>query len=120
MEQQTQGTSQPSGPAGKPAKNTGMAIVAYILFFIPLLTDAKKDPFVKYHVKQGFVFFLACMAVFILSSLIPWYYWWRLSWIFWLLNLGLLVLWILGIINAANGKQEPLPLIGKIGEKFKF
>ncbi|MBP6855591.1 MAG: hypothetical protein KBC26_01280 [Candidatus Pacebacteria bacterium] len=32
-------------------KNIAMAIVAYILFFIPLLTDAKNDPFVKYHVK---------------------------------------------------------------------
>lgn len=35
----------------KKEKNIGMAVVAYILFFIPLLTDAKNDPFVKYHVK---------------------------------------------------------------------
>lgn len=123
MEQQTQQPNQPFSqekPAGKSEKNIGMAIIAYILFFIPLLTDAKNDPFVKYHVKQGLAFFLTCIVVFIARSLVPWYYWWSMGWIFWILNIGLLVLWILGIINAANGKENPLPLIGKLGEKFKF
>jgi hypothetical protein len=36
------------------------------------------------------------------------------------LSLGLLVLLILGIKNALDGKQEPLPLIGQWGEKFKI
>jgi hypothetical protein len=27
---------------------------------------------------------------------------------------------ILGIINAANGKEEKLPLIGQFADKFKF
>ncbi|HOE15288.1 MAG TPA: hypothetical protein PLH82_01145 [Candidatus Paceibacterota bacterium] len=44
-------------------KNTGMAILAYILFFIPLLTDSKKDPFVKYHVKQGLVLFIGGILI---------------------------------------------------------
>ncbi len=39
-------------------KNTAMAAVAYLIFFLPLLTDAKNDQFVKYHVKQGLVFFI--------------------------------------------------------------
>ena len=40
-------------------KNTTMAVIAYIIFFVPLLTgDAQKDAFVKYHVKQGLVLFL--------------------------------------------------------------
>ncbi|GAF91940.1 unnamed protein product, partial [marine sediment metagenome] len=49
--------------ATKKEKNTGMAIVAYILFFIPLLTDAKNDPFVKYHVKQGLSLFLVAVVI---------------------------------------------------------
>ena len=45
----------------KEEKNAGMAIVAYLLFFIPLLTEARKDPFVRYHVKQGLVLFISAL-----------------------------------------------------------
>lgn len=99
-------------------KNTAMAVIAYILFFIPLLTgDAKKDAFVKYHVKQGLVLFLLAVLIRMIGWVIPIYFWFTISWI---LNLGTLVLLILGIINAVNGKQEPLPLIGKFADIFKF
>ncbi len=99
-------------------KNTAMAIVAYILFFVPLITgDAKKDPFVKYHVKQGLVLFLLAVVLSIVSSIMPYYFWWTINS---LLNLGMLVLFIIGIMNAANGKQEPLPIIGQFADVFKF
>ncbi len=95
-------------------KNTGMAIVAYILFFVPLLTDAKNDPFVKYHVKQGLVLFISYFVVAFVS-VIP-----VLGIIGWLLHLVLLVLLIMGIMNAAKGEQKPLPVIGQFADQFKF
>ncbi len=96
-------------------KNTGMAMVAYILFFIPLLTDAKKDPFVKYHVKQGLVLFVTEAIFAVLSRFL-----WGLFFIWWVVGLGILVLFILGIINAANGKKEPLPIIGQFADKINI
>lgn len=97
-------------------QNTTMAAVAYILFFIPLLTgDAKKDEFVKYHVKQGLVLFLLCIAINIIDRIIPF-----LFFITYILNLGTLVLLIIGIKNALSGKKEPLPVIGKFSDLFKF
>ncbi len=116
---------KPQTPAGapKPAggeKNTGMAIIAYILFFIPLLTGAHKDPFVKYHVKQGLVLFCLAVIIGIIGMMIPWYWWYSFYWVIRLLQLGLLVLVILGIVNAAGGKQEPVPLVGKFADMFKF
>lgn len=115
--------AQPSQPAPQPEapkhdgaqKNTGMAVVAYILFFIPLLTDAKNDPFVKFHVKQGLLLFIGWIIVWVLGMIT-----WRLWSVLWILDLGLLVLLILGIINALNGKQEPLPIVGKFADSFKF
>lgn len=99
-------------------KNTTMAAIAYILFFVPLLTgDARKDPFVKYHVKQGLVLFLLVVLINVIGWIIPFYFWFTVSWI---LSLGTLVLLILGIINAVNGKQEPLPIVGKFADVFKF
>jgi len=97
-------------------KNTGMAILAYIIFFIPLLTDAKKDPFVKYHVKQGLLIFIFWVIVWVLGYFIPWQLWIIER----LLNLAGFVLMIVGIISASKGEQKPLPIIGKFGEQFKF
>lgn len=99
-------------------RNTAMAVIAYIIFFIPLLTgDAKKDPFVNYHVKQGLVLFLLAVAINIVGMILPFYFWWSISW---LLSLGILALCIIGIMNAVNGKQVPLPVIGSFAKNFKF
>ncbi|MCD6232872.1 DUF4870 domain-containing protein [bacterium] len=103
----------------KKERNTGMAIVAYILFFIPLLTNAKNDPFVKYHVKQGLALFITAIAAAIINQflfLIP-FLGWGLSW---LIGFFVFALFIVGVSNASKGEQKPLPLIGKFGEKFKF
>jgi len=95
-----------------------MAIIAYILFFVPLLTgDAKKDSFVKYHTKQGLVLFLLVVILNVVGRIMPFYLWYSINWI---LSLGTLVLLIMGISNAASGKQQPLPIIGKFSDLFKF
>ncbi|OIO52760.1 hypothetical protein COT40_00095 [Candidatus Peregrinibacteria bacterium CG08_land_8_20_14_0_20_41_10] len=99
-------------------RNTLMAVVAYILFFVPLLTgDAKKDAFVKYHTKQGLVLFLLVVLLNVVNRIMPFDFWWTINWI---LSLGTLVLLIIGISNATTGKQQPLPLIGKFSDRFKF
>ena len=98
--------------SGKKSENTAMAVVAYILFFVPLLTDAKDDPFVKFHVKQGLLLFIIAVANMVLTPL--------LFMITWLIGIFVLVLAILGIMNALNGKKEPLPLIGQYAEKFNI
>jgi uncharacterized membrane protein len=106
-------------PAGQKNNNrTLMAVLAYLLFFVPLLTgDAKKDSFVMYHTKQGLVLFIAAVIVNFLGIFLPFYVWAMFGWI---LSLGILVLFIFGIMNAVNGKEEPLPLIGQFASKFKF
>jgi uncharacterized membrane protein len=108
---------QNTPPAGGNT-NTAMAVIAYIIFFIPLLTgDAKKDSFVKYHTKQGLVLFLLAVLINVVDWIMPFYFWMSISW---LLSLGTLVLLIIGISNAVGGKQQPLPLIGQYADIFKF
>jgi|SRR5574343_30274 uncharacterized membrane protein len=101
-----------------------MAVIAYVLFFVPLLTDDKKDPFVKYHVRQGLVLFILAVIVWIFNgmiySLFPFSMWGFASMISWILNLAVFVLFILGVKNALTHKEEPLPIIGKFAEKFKI
>lgn len=117
----TEQNNQPAAPVTPTStdgqkKNTTMAIVAYIIFFIPLLTDAKNDPFVKYHIKQGLALFIVAVALGILQSIL----FYRMWFIIQLLQLGVLVLAIMGIMHAAKGEEKPLPLIGGFAEKFKF
>ena len=109
-------------------ENKGMAILAYILFFIPLLTgDFKKSPFVKYHTNQGILLFITYAALGIATQLIRSLLWAILrgayTWlgVYGMLNTLLNVLWIapmvlfvLGVINAANGRTKPLPVIGEL------
>jgi uncharacterized membrane protein len=90
------------------ANNKGMAILAYILFFIPLLA-AKQSRFAMYHANQGLNLFLALVAVNIVSTIVPVIGWLLIGP---LANLGLFILAILGILNAAGGRCKPLPLIG--------
>jgi uncharacterized membrane protein len=107
-------------------KNKTMAILAYILFFIPLLAGAHKtSPFVKFHTNQGTVLFIAAVifgiVVGILSAILTAILWRTFAWgllgvihiIISLLWLAPLALCIIGIINAANKQKKPLPVIGK-------
>jgi uncharacterized membrane protein len=96
-------------------KNTGMAIVAYILFFVPLLTDAKDDSFVKFHVKQGLVLFIAAIATNVLA-IVPILGWILMPFVW----IALFVLCIMGIMHAANGEEKELPVLGQFAKNFKF
>lgn len=90
-------------------KNKVMAILAYIIFFIPLLA-AKESKFAMYHANQGLILFLAAVIINVVGAVIP-----IVGWlvVIPLGNLAVLVWAILGIIKAAGGKVAPLPLIGK-------
>jgi uncharacterized membrane protein len=119
MDQTNQPATPPAEPKAQGDRKTIMAVLAYVLFLIPLLAgDAKKDEFVKFHTKQGFALFLVAVALTVLGWIIPFYFWWYQ--IVWLLNLGLLILFILGIVNAAGGKKTPLPVIGQLGDLLKI
>ncbi|MDT3738045.1 MAG: hypothetical protein RO257_00950 [Candidatus Kapabacteria bacterium] len=94
-------------------QNKVISLFAYIIFFIPLLA-AKDSKFGRYHANQGLVLFLLSIAFWIvatiITSIIP-----LIGLIIFPLGyIGLLILAILGIVNALNGKANPLPIIGGI------
>ena len=102
-------------------ENKTMGILAYILFFVPLLTGAyKTSPFVKFHTNQGTVLCIASVIysiaytiLCVILAFIP-VVGAILIILLGLLPLAFLVFIVLGIMNAAKGKCEPLPLIGGI------
>jgi uncharacterized membrane protein len=90
--------------------NKGMSVLAYFIFFIPLLVESSKNsPYAKFHVNQGFLVFLVYIASVVIN-IIP-ILGWILSPILWIAGLVFL---IMGVINALNGVGKELPLIGSI------
>jgi uncharacterized membrane protein len=119
----TGATNQNTAPQANPApqqaqggtdNRTLMGILAYIgiLVLIPLLVE-KNDSFVKYHVRQGLVLFVIEIGVWVIGSMI-----WMLAPVLMFVNLGALILAILGIVNVVNKKEAPLPLVGQFASHF--
>lgn len=106
----------PVSPAPAPSKNKAMAILAYIgILVVVSYLVANKDPFVKFHIKQGLLLLIIEVAVWLLSSFL-WGFWmiWQL------IDLVVLVLAIIGIVNAVQGKEKELPVIGSWARNFNF
>ncbi len=91
-------------------KNKVMAILAYILFLIPLLA-AGESPYARYHANQGLLLFIGALIINVVGGVVPF-----LGWLIVLPlgNLALLILAIMGIVRAAQGQVKPLPIIGGI------
>jgi len=118
-QQQHAGAEHPaehSHPVDKKKGNV-MAIFAYlwVLIIIPFLTDAKSDPFVKFHLKQGLMLIILEVVAWFIET-IP-FIGWMLGWI---LSLITLVLVIIGIMNVVNGEEKELPWIGHYAKNFNF
>ena len=93
-------------------QNKGMAIIAYLLFFVPLLTgDHKKSPFVMYHTNQGLILFLFSVGGSIVSSILMFILIGIL--LMFVVGIASLVFFVIGVINVVNGRMKPLPLIGR-------
>ncbi|MBP3696889.1 MAG: zinc ribbon domain-containing protein [Clostridia bacterium] len=88
-------------------KNKVMALLAYIIFLIPLLA-AKDSKFARFHANQGLVLFLGGIIASVVA-VIP-----VIGWIVApIAGLVITVLAIIGILNALNGRAKELPVIGK-------
>lgn len=85
-------------------KNKTMAVLAWIIFFIPLLTDAKDSPYAKFHANQSLLVTIMYLVAGVTSFLL----------IGFLIYPVALVFWIMGIISASKGEMKRLPLIGNI------
>lgn len=94
-----------------------MAIISYIftpigLLIAYLMNNDKKNPFAQFHIGQSVRLAILGAANYALDRILPY----SMDFITSIIGLGILVLMILGIVNAANGKLQKLPIIGTIGE----
>lgn len=87
----------------------------WVLCLVPLLTK-KDNEYCQWHAKQGLVLFIGSFAVMVLG-MIPILGWFIILPLGWVL---IVILSILGIINALQGKKTELPFIGKYAKQIKL
>jgi len=119
--------------SGQVSEGMACAILSYILIgVIWFFADNKmrKNKYAEFHAKQGLVLLIASIifsiaygivfailaALLIFIPVAGMIIIWVLSLLFWLPTIWV----IIGIVYAATGKQNKLPVIGKFAEKFKF
>lgn len=114
-------------------QNKGIAWLSYLgLFLLIPLFARKKSEYCRFHVTQGAILFILDIAylivtrilLVIINAIFPggWFYYYYyhstvyniFNIIFSLGSIFFLVMLIIGIVNAASGKKQELPLIGKI------
>ena len=119
MADENMNTGAPQGTATPPKPmdpNTLMGVLAYIgpLIVVSYLM-AKDNSFVKFHIKQALVLFIIEVATWFVGGMF-----YPLWMILNLVNLGILVLAIIGIVNVVQGKEKELPLVGSFAKNFNF
>lgn len=93
------------------------AVIGYIfpfLFFLPLVQDdLKSNQFSRFHANQQLnllILVVAYMALQNVLFMILYFMWMPIASLIWL---GIIVLAVLGVVNALGGQTKELPLIGK-------
>ncbi|HPA25955.1 MAG TPA: hypothetical protein PLK76_04325 [bacterium] len=92
-----------------------MAALSYfwILFLLPLLLK-KNNPFCQHHAKQGLVLFIFSLVISVLGGIpiLGWLIIMPLGWI------AVVLLALMGIVNALQGKLWLMPFLGKYTNKI--
>jgi uncharacterized membrane protein len=101
---------------GKEQSSTGLeenvaGFLCYLLGFVTgivFMVLEKKSSFVKFHAKQSTITFLGLFVIILVMGWIP-----VLGTLVWIFTL---ILWLILMIEALQGKRYSLPIVGKMAE----
>ena len=90
-----------------------ITIIGWVIAYLQYNKLENKDSLTKFHLKQslgiGILGIVVSIVLTIIGMVIP-----TLASILSLANLAIVVLWVLGIINANNEQETPVPVVGGI------
>ncbi len=95
------------------AENKCMAVFAYLswMILIPIFA-APNSRFARFHVNQALPLVIVSFILSILGGALT-FILWPLAIVFWLVDIAVCVLIVIGIINAVQGRAKELPITGK-------
>lgn len=96
-----------------------LAVLLSVIGFLIAYIAKKDDKYVMFYAKQSLVLFFAWLIVWVASMIlgfIPVIGWLIIA----LAEIGLLILWIVGMVYAFSGEMKQIPLVGPFADKFSF
>ena len=111
-------------PKPSPSSETGLdpkvsTLLAYLLGIVGgiVFYAISKDSFVKFHAMQSILLWVAMgilWGVFlVLSFVVPF-----ISFVTWIIYLGLVAMWIVMMVKSYQGERYKLPIIGDMAERY--
>jgi len=94
-----------------------LGVFLTVIGFIIALATKKDDDYVMFYAKQGLVLFIAWVIVWAVSLVflvIPFLGWIVMA----VLYLGIVLLWVIGMIYSVSGEKKEIPIIGNLAKKF--
>ena len=86
-------------------------IIAFVMY------NSNKSQLAAYHLRQSLALMILGILVYIVQIMlifIP-FLGWAIAVLLWI---GLVVLWVFGLIAAINGEQKPAPVIGPLAQNI--
>jgi uncharacterized membrane protein len=109
---------EPNLPSNSIEEGKTIAIISYLtlvgLIIAFVMNNDKKNSFAAYHIRQS-VGVVLSGVVLGLVNIIPFLGWlvFLVGWVF------VVIMWVTGLLNAINGKEKPVLLLGdKFNEWF--
>lgn len=114
-------TTPETPPAVTTKEDTTVALLSYLTpigFIVAIVMhSSKKTQLGSYHLRQMLGLILTaivCWPMNIVLAFIP-----IIGWLCMMaISIGLLALWIMGLISAINGQQKPTPVVGELYQKW--
>jgi len=96
-----------------------LGIFLSVIGFIIVLLAKKDNKYAMFYAKQGLVLFIVYVVAAIANMILMWipFVGWLVMTIVWL---GLLVLWIIGLVYSLSGEEKNIPLIGEFARKINL
>ena len=83
-----------------------ITIIGWIIAYVNHNNAVVKSSLATFHLRQSFGLMVVYFGIWIIN-IIPF-----LSTVIWLLYIVVIVFWVIGLVNAINGEEKPLPGIG--------
>lgn len=91
-----------------------LAYVLSIVGFLLVVGMRKHDRYAMFHAKQSLILFFGFVIAWLVEAVVPFVGWFVGA----VLTVLLVILWVIGIVNALRGKETPLPVVGVFAEKI--
>lgn len=111
-------------PSSSPSSDTGLdpklaAMLSYLLGIVGgiVFYSISKDSYVKFHAMQSILLWVVMAILWAVIFGISFVFFY-LSFITWIIYMGMTAVWIIMMIKAYQGEKYKLPIIGDMAEKY--